>query len=277
MKKRIIMAIAIIAVLSIGNAYSQNKVMTFNIKYDNPMDQKNAWGDRKAELVKLIKEYQPGIIGFQEVLKHQLDYISSELEGYKFYGIGRDNGQNAGEFAPVFIDQSKYIFIDKGTFWLSETPLIPSYGWNAACPRIATYVAVKEKTSGDIIHIINTHYDHRSRQARKESSKLIRKFLKNKNIDQSKAIVMGDLNSLPASTAIDILETMLTDSYNKYSESDSGPSGTFNRFKKNSKCKRRIDYILTRGFSVKSYQNVAKKRRNGSWISDHLPVIIEIQ
>jgi endonuclease/exonuclease/phosphatase family metal-dependent hydrolase len=276
--KRVIEIVFVTAmVLSMGNTYAQDKVMTFNIKYDNPMDQKNAWEDRKAELVALIKEYQPGIIGLQEVLKHQLDYITRELDGYKCYGIGRDDGKEAGEYAPVIIDQAKYILIDRGTFWLSETPLMPSYGWNAACPRIATYVVVKEKASGDTIHIINTHYDHRSAKARKESSKLICKFLKNKNIDQAKVIVMGDLNSLSGSKQIATLKELFTDSFEKFSERDSGPKGTFSKFKVNSKCKRRIDYIFTKGLKVKSYQNVAKKRSNGLWISDHLPVVIEIE
>lgn len=277
MKRLIRMTIVVAMVLSIGSTYAQDKVMTFNIKYDNPIDRNNAWDDRKTELVALIKEHQPGIIGLQEVLKHQLDYISSELAGYKCYGIGRDDGHKAGEFAPVLIDCSKYILIDRHTFWLSETPLIPSYGWNAACRRIATYVALKEKKSGDTIHVINTHYDHQSGEARKESSKLICKFLKSKNIDQDKAIVMGDLNSLPGSKQITTLKELLTDSYEKYSKSGSGPMGTFNRFKVNSKCKRRIDYIFTKGLQVKSYQNVNTKRSNGRWISDHLPVVVEIE
>lgn len=48
--------------------YGQIKVMTFNIRYDNPDDDENWWGNRKQELVQLIDYYNPEFLGIQERL-----------------------------------------------------------------------------------------------------------------------------------------------------------------------------------------------------------------
>ncbi len=53
------------------------KVITFNIRYDNSSDGVNRWDNRKEMIVGFLSRESPDIIGLQEVLAHQLEYISA--------------------------------------------------------------------------------------------------------------------------------------------------------------------------------------------------------
>ena len=84
--------------ISMSTIYSQEvNVLTYNIKYDNVNDTVNNWNDRKAPMVALLKHYIPGIIGMQEVLHHQLNYLEEQLSDYTYIGVGRDDGKEKGE------------------------------------------------------------------------------------------------------------------------------------------------------------------------------------
>ena len=55
-------------------------VMTFNIRYDNPDDGENAWLKRKSYVAEMIRKNDVDILGIQEGLKNQVDYLSKELK-----------------------------------------------------------------------------------------------------------------------------------------------------------------------------------------------------
>src|SRR5687767_13798885 len=109
--------------LVIGTVSAQQvDVMTYNIRYDNPADGINQWSSRKEKVFALIKKYDPDIFGVQEALHHQLTDIQNNCTGYKFIGVGRDDGKDKGEFSAIFYKASRFDVIEQNTFWLSETP-----------------------------------------------------------------------------------------------------------------------------------------------------------
>jgi len=71
--------------------------MSYNIRYDNPKDAENAWPNRKETLVNQILFYAPDILGIQEGLEHQVNYINDKLESYSFVGIGRADLKEKGK------------------------------------------------------------------------------------------------------------------------------------------------------------------------------------
>jgi len=94
----------------------------------------NPWCERRSRLVDaLLSTGEPDILGFQEVLHNQLLDISCLLgEGYGFVGVGRDDGKEAGEYAPVFWRKGVLDLVRWKTVWLSPTPDVPgSKGWDA--------------------------------------------------------------------------------------------------------------------------------------------------
>src|SRR4030066_974576 len=112
------------------------KVMTFNIRYDNPRDSINAWPNRASFLCRFLNDEEPDLIGMQEVLNHQYEYIDSVLTGYSSVGVGRSDGAKQGEMNPVFFRKDRFDMIRTKTFWLSVTPEIAgSMAWGAGLPR----------------------------------------------------------------------------------------------------------------------------------------------
>ena len=83
------------------------KILSYNIRYDNPDDGINKWGNRKETIIKYIKNNTPDIIGMQEVLNNQLIDLQFFLNEYKFIGVGREDGKTKGEYSPIFFKPSK--------------------------------------------------------------------------------------------------------------------------------------------------------------------------
>lgn len=261
-----------------SNLSGQNAtIMSYNIRYDNPNDNENSWDQRKEALVDLIAYYHPDFLGIQEGLFNQVDYISDHTKNYAMIGVGRDDGKKAGEFVALYYDAGKYELIDQKTFWLSQSPDIPSKSWDAALNRICTYGLFKEKNGNRRLHVFNTHFDHRGPEARKMSAKLILEKIEDYAPQGSQVVVMGDLNSAPQSEPILLLTAELEDGRISSKKKFYGPIGTFNNFDKSMVPDRRIDYIFVKNLGVTYYRHIDDRRPNNYWVSDHLPILIEIE
>lgn len=259
-------------------ALSQHlSVMTYNIRYDNPNDGENRWEARKDFLIAQIKFHAPDIFGIQEGLAHQVNYINKELAGYKYVGVGRDDGKKKGEFSAIFFNASKFKTIESSTFWLSDTPEKISVGWDAALERICTYALFEHLETGQKIWVFNTHFDHVGKEARKNSVTLIYDRIGSLNKDNHPYILMGDLNLEPGTEPIQYLSQHLDDTKKVSKEVVFGPEGTFNGFQFNKPVTRRIDYIFTSkpGIEVQKYA-VLSDSKNLRYASDHLPVYVEL-
>jgi len=187
--------VAALVVLAQGVEAQELKVISFNIRYNswNNIDGENGWPNRKAAVVRMISEEKPAAIGLQEALIDQLRYLDSCLPAYRRVGVGRDDGKEAGEFMAIYYDTTRLVAQIVGTSWLSETPLEPSKGWDAACYRTVTSVFFTDKISGQSFYYYNTHLDHRGPVARAESAKYLAKLT-----DESEdipVILGGDMNS----------------------------------------------------------------------------------
>ncbi|WP_245224750.1 endonuclease/exonuclease/phosphatase family protein [Pseudozobellia sp. WGM2] len=275
MKSNFILSIAFL--LSLVSGFGQDlKVMTYNIKYDNKNDTVNNWNDRKLPMVQLLEKYQPAVVGMQEVLSTQLEYLDKSLPVYSFVGVGREDGKEKGEFSPIFYNKDKFTLSESGTFWLSNTPENISIGWDAALERICTYALLEKKNTNEKFWVFNTHFDHRGEKARKKSVKLILKKIKEINLNHLPVVLMGDLNLQPEQKPIQILSRKMDDGLKVTEKSNEGPIGTFNGFNLEEPISRRIDYIFTSGFNVKSYSHIDERLKNGKHISDHLPVVASL-
>ena len=155
---------------------SEIQVMSFNIR--NACDTgTESWESRIVNFVPFVKNANPDLMGFQEVLPSQYVDLKKYFPEYASSGVGRDDGVNAGEYAAVFWKKSRFSLLESGNFWLSETPAQPSMGWDAVCIRICTYVKLFDtETRKEFTHY-NTHLDHVGQTAMLEGAKLIRKVV----------------------------------------------------------------------------------------------------
>ena len=248
-------------------------LMTYNIRLNTETDSINKWDNRKEGIVNLIKEENVDIFGIQEALPDQIEYLSNQLNDYDYVGEGRDGG-NSGEYSAIYYKRERMNLIETETFWLSETPEIPSMGWDAVIKRIVTLGVFKIKNFGKELIIYNTHFDHIGKVAREKSASIILNHISKNNYQDKPTVVMGDLNANPDESPIKLLSEQLEDSFKKLPIKD--PIGTFSGFDLRSKLSNRIDYIFTKEIKIIDYKHIDKKLPNGLWPSDHLPIFISI-
>ncbi|WP_291802598.1 endonuclease/exonuclease/phosphatase family protein [Lutibacter sp.] len=260
--------------LSVTIAQS-TKIISYNIRYANNTDKENNWNNRKDKIISLLKNNNPAILGIQEGLIQQIDYIDSCLSNYKYIGIGRD-GKNKGEFSAIFYDSLKYNVIESNTFWLSNTPNKISKGWDAALNRICTYGLFENLKSHKKVWIFNTHFDHIGKIARKNSVQLILTKINEINTTNFPLILMGDLNLTPEEAPIQLLKSSLDDGLELSNTPLIGPKGTFNGFSLD-EISKKIDYFFTKNLTILSYTHINDLEISKSHISDHLPIMIEIK
>ncbi len=258
------------------STYSQNiKVMTYNIRLDLASDGENRWDNRKEMLAGQVLFYEPDFLGVQEALHNQMDYLAKALPNYKYIGRGRDDGRQQGEYSAIFYNAENFDVLDQATFWLSETPVTPSKGWDAAYNRVCTYGIFRDKKTGVKLWVFNTHLDHVGNIARVESAKLILQKIKQLNTQNLPVVLTGDFNLEDNSESIKLISTELNDA-KKSAKQVFGPDGTFNAFQFDKPVITRIDYIFTsRNIAVKKYA-VLSDSKNCRYPSDHLPVYTEL-
>ena len=256
---------------SCSNTSEKVNIMTYNIRLDTETDGINMWDNRKEGIVSLIKEESVDILGIQEGLPSQIKYLSKQLDDYSMIGEGRDGG-NSGEYSAIYFKSEKISLKEEETFWLSETPEIPSIGWDAAINRIVTHGVFYIKNSKKELIVYNTHFDHIGKVAREKSATMILNHITKNNYLDRPLVVMGDLNANNDEPTIKILLEKLEDSFKMTSLKDS--IGTFSGFDLNSKLSHRIDYIFTKNIKVIDYKHINKKLPSGSWPSDHLPILV---
>ena len=252
-------------------------IVSYNIRYDNNWDIENSWEIRRSNIIQMLIKYSPSILGIQEGLLTQVQYIDSSLINYDYVGVGRDDGKNKGEFCAIYFDTTRYVLLKNSTFWLSETPDTISVGWDAALERICTYGLFKDRITKKEFWVFNTHFDHMGSIAREKSSGLILKRIKKINRQSLPVILMGDFNSIPNSPPVKEIITELSDALQISTEKLHGPRGTFNGFNEDLPIEKRIDYIFTKKLKVLSYRHINDRLENNRHISDHLPVMIKIK
>lgn len=250
------------------------KVMTYNIRYDNAGDGINQWDKRKTKVFDLIEKYDPDIIGVQEALHHQLTDIADELKQYEFFGAGRDDGKQKGEHSAVFIRKKKFKVLEQNTFWLSETPEVPgSKHWDAAITRVATWGRLQDKKSKAVFLMVNTHFDHRGKESRKNSALLLKERADALG-KELPVIITGDFNFTRDKPPYEVM--MDSEGIRLIDAAPKEAPGTSCGFEVGSRPCSGIDYIFhTAHWQSRNFQ-VIQDHDGKYYPSDHLPVIVEL-
>lgn len=253
------------------------RLMTFNLRYDNPADGADAWPRRREAVAGMVRFHGAEVLCLQEGLDHQVTFLAEAL-GWKRFGAGRDDGRAAGEHSAILYDPRRLTRLAGGTFWLSETPEQPGRGWDAACPRIATWARFWDRKGG-VFFVFNTHLDHEGATARREGARLLAARIQ-RLAGAAPVILTGDFNDEEDSEACRvILGAGLRDAM-KISESPHhGPRRTFPGFSvARAFAGGRIDYIfVSPQVKVKRHATLCDFTEELRFLSDHLPVLAEVE
>jgi endonuclease/exonuclease/phosphatase family metal-dependent hydrolase len=259
------------------------RVMTFNIRYDEPADGADAWPFRKKMAAGTISFHRVDIAGLQEVLASQLHDLQSLLPEYAWVGVGRDDGRAAGEHNPLFFLRDRFRLLASATFWLSEEPGKAGVkGWDAACPRIVTWARLEDLWTGEILVAFNTHFDHIGVRARNESAALVLAAVR-KIAGRDPAILTGDLNCTREDQAYLTLIAaedgvpLLRDTRDESLRRPFGPASSFNGFRTEPRAGLPIDHVFVSGAFETLRAGILPGWWDGRFVSDHNPVLAEVQ
>ncbi len=245
------------------------RVMSCNVRCINPLDTgKKSWFYRADLLLKGIENECPGVIGFQEVTKWQYNYLTAALPQFDSVITYRDKMINS-EGCPVFYRTDMYKLIDKGSFWLSETPEKMSKDWGAACYRICSYVILEELGTAKQFVVFNVHLDHISDEARINGINVV--LDKIKAFGSLPSVIMGDFNAEEDSETYAAVTENFLDA--KYQTENTMTSCTYQNWGAglDNNC---IDYFMISkdGFDVKEYK-VLTDTYDGVYASDHFQLL----
>lgn len=255
---------------SCGQTNKAIKFMSFNVRYGTADDGENSWERRKDAAAEMILDQKPALFGVQEALDFQLEDILERCPAYKCVGVGREDGLNGGEHMSVFYDTTRLVLKDWGTYWLSETPDVPSKGWDAKCKRTATWLLLFDKYSGRHFFLVNTHLDHKGVEARIKGLELINDRIGSMNPEKWPMVLMGDLNVHPDNPCLESLRVIMHDSWTTASKTNPGP--TWHNYGKITEGTP-IDYIFYSGFGkCKSMLRIEKSYGEVPFVSDHYPI-----
>ena len=268
-KKLILILGVLVCKITLVTAQNLNlKLMSFNVQ--QPYGGTN-WDGRKANAAYLINITQADVIGSQEAVNFQRDYLQQQT-GYAWYGTGRDGGDN-GEGSWIFYKGDKYTLdtANSGNFWMSDTPNTPSR-FGGAYNRICTYVHLIENATGKGFYVFNAHFPTPDLpNERLKSMKLLAQRMASRAIQTDPVYATGDFNSTEADAVTNWMKNgsdnpiKCRDTYR-----DVHPTG----------------YVTT-GFGTKfDYiycPNDTKYTSQYSWVidtpvaSDHFPIVAQVQ
>lgn len=260
-----------------GRNDRQLRVMSYNIRYGTAADGENHWEKRRDLLLETIRSFNPDLLGTQETLGFQRDYLAEHLDGYEVLGVGRDDGREAGEMTALYFRRARFEKLAGGHFWLSETPDIPgSKSWDTALTRMASWVRLRDRRDpkGRPILFINTHFDHRGEQARLESARLLRRRVA-AMAGRDRAIITGDFNAgeeAPPYQALFDGSGLLRDTFRLVNPQRGAHEGTFSGFKVENVKGPRIDWIAVTSDWQVSAAAIDRTAREGRTPSDHFAV-----
>lgn len=255
------------------------RVLSFNLRFDNPTDGPDRWKHRRRAVAAFI-DGTADLAGLQEARRCPLGWLVRHLRDFRWVGVGRDDGRRKGEYAPIFYRQERFERRDRGTFWMSTTPdSAGSSSWGSSRPRIATWVVLHERATGRELLHVNVHLDHKSAEARAEGAKLIRKRVA-RLAGGRPVILTGDFNDGPGGDAYATLTDptpaddgpVLVDARHVSVSGHEGPDSTWTGFK-GIKEGRVIDFVLVSSDVTVLRHRSVDDRPGGRFLSDHLPVL----
>ena len=252
-------------------------VMTFNIRTAIGRDGDNSWPFRKGLVAETILRPDPDIVGLQEALTEQIEFLESEMPEYRWIGVDRglNGGEGLSEATPIFYKYQEMVPIESGTFWLSDDPNPPTQRRRVS--RIVTWVRFHLIETRQQIYVYNTHFTLRRGQRQLQSASQINAHIAGLP-PGSAVVVMGDFNAVAETSETWQVATAegLRDAW-VVAQHREGPPLTANGFRAPREgWEGRIDWLLVGGPVVVERIETVVHSSDGRYPSDHYPVVASL-
>lgn len=272
---RMILSLVATAMLAALPASGETlRLMSYNIRVDVSSDNPR-WAERREPMAKQIAFTAPDIFGVQEAAQTAVADLADRLPAYDHFGLGRDDG-TSGETTSVFYDRTRFARIEASTQWCSKTQDVPGRDADAAYPRTITRLILRDRKSGRLLDIRNTHFDNVGAVARENCARQLESI---PPYPEALVMIMGDFNTGVDSAPYRILSgeggLNLKDA-RRGAAIDFGPAGTFNGFDITKTDGEAIDHIFVGRALTVSRFGVLTDSFGGRVISDHFPIVADV-
>ena len=248
-------------------------VMSFNLRAAHIDADENRWENRRPAVKAMLADKSPVLLGSQETDYVQREHILADDPRYGAVGVGIDGPTEECEECLIFYMKDSVEVLSSGTFYLTNTPDMPSRMGQTNHYRVCTWARVKLKADGRELYHFNTHLDTNESIQGPEMDVILPK-IQSINTDNLPVFLTADWNCEESSTVFSgikgfgfksaRLEAVVGDSYK-----------TFNGFGKYSST---LDHCWFKGFDgVKRFTTVREKYAGVPYISDHYPIEIVLK
>ena len=245
------------------------KIISFNMRMNNPGDGINAFPNRKGRIKEFIDGCDADVIGFQEILPEMRDFLVEAFPNYYMVGVGRGRNYD-DESALIAFRKDKMELISCDTVMLSTTPRVFGSRYDGSdqshCPREYVKAFLKHKDIDEPFYVYNVHTDHLGVMAREFASLQMLQDMCSHNY---KVFFTGDFNAQPNERSI----KMIVENSTRPMVDAVGGTITFHNFGKIIDGDAKIDYIFAdKDTRVVESAIVADEGVDGVYISDHYPI-----
>ena len=256
-------------------------VASYNIEYRNP-GEKVPWASRLPYINEIFRTHNFDVVGVQEPYRPEYDDLCRTLGDAWGSIFACTNLENDDFSNSIFYRKERMELMDNGIFWYTEMPGMKK-GFGGSSSRLCIWAKMKDKTSGNIFFIFNSHFDFVSYEAMMTSSRLL--ISKVREIAGGyPAICTGDYNSADDNPAMKLLAggPYLQDSMTAARKAVNPEMTTMGRYNIPEKIARsgyHIDHIFfTPGLSRVDRWEILCEQHCGLWgASDHNPIKIQWQ
>ncbi|MGA8210512.1 MAG: endonuclease/exonuclease/phosphatase family protein [Nocardioidaceae bacterium] len=245
--------------------------MTFNVRTSSALDDGlDHWWLRRHRVLRTLREAGAQVVALQEVRPGQLRYLSRRLPDHRVAASGRDR-DGRGEACPVLVGPG-CVLDGWEVRWLSPEPDVAGSRFpGATLPRICTLARVTDVATGARLTVANTHLDHRRRDLRARSARLLRQWAE---ADDRPWVVVGDLNcAVDAPELAPLLDGGWSDALASLPPRGSA-AATFHGFTGTADGAR-IDHVLVPAAVEVAASRVVRATYRPA--SDHWPVVADLR
>ena len=246
------------------------KTVSFNIRCCDDVDG-HAISERAPRLNEILFKIKPDLIGFQECqLPWEPLIEDAYLKDYEMYLVHR--AEKNPESTPILWRRDRFSCLEKGHFWLSDTPDVESRGWDELfnCYRICLWALLQDKESGEKFVFMNTHYGFGDK-GQCDSGDLI--AARAKAIGDYPIVLTGDFNMKPTDAGYGQITSYFTDS-NAVTSRDF--RATFHGYAPEKHLDEHIDYCFVNDKVMPVSYTMLDETFDGKYPSDHYGLLVEL-
>ena len=256
------------------------KIISSNIRFDNPADTINAWDERKDLLAQVINSFNPMILATQEGRLNQIQDFEKRLKLLSLFDNHREWIKER-MYPNIFINKELVEVLSSGDIWLSKTPTVPaSKSFDSAFPRLCVWAHISIKSNSKDFLFVNTHLDHVLDHTREKQINVLISEINKINTNKLPIIICGDFNESPHGHVRKLLMKTWSNLYDPWLSLNKKELSTFHKFKGFLPLDSegaRIDWFLIDN-KFKAIEIEADLTHQGRvYPSDHFPIKMTIE